>query len=275
METLADRVKMFNAKIGNSKVFDGTCQNLGTRYEQIVAPPKPIDKEQPCEYCQNMRYIYSAAGKLTSCPKCGVATKWKTAKLESYCSDSERSRKNTFETFQIAANGVTNAKLLECLKAAKSFASNPKGWLVIYGKRGNGKSHLSAAAYNRCKASSNPNAIFISMPDLVDSLKALFDKRTADDQHTTYDERLSVYKEIPVLFLDDLGAEKVSDWSQSVLFSIMDYRYRNELATMITSNLLLTDDDCGVESRVLSRFTHASFCTMIENNSANYRPKAS
>ncbi len=274
METLAERVKLFNAKINKSPVIDGAFANLGTRYERIEAPPKPIDKEQPCEYCQNMRYIYGANGKLASCPKCGVATKWKTARLESYCSDSERSRRNTFETFSIVTNGTNNQKLIECVKAAKSFAQNPKGWLVIYGKRGNGKSHLSAAAYNRCKATSNPNAIFISMPDLVDSLKALFDKRAADEQHTTYDERLSVYKEIPVLFLDDLGAEKVSEWSQSVLFSIMDYRYRNELPTMITSNLLLNDDDCGVETRVLSRFTHASFCTMIYNDSANYRPKA-
>ena len=47
---------------------------------------------------------------------------------------------------------------------------------------------------------------------------------------------------IPLLLLDDIGAEKVSDWSRDeVLGIILQYRMENHLPTFFTSNLTLDE----------------------------------
>ena len=47
------------------------------------------------------------------------------------------------------------------------------------------------------------------------------------------------YSEADCLVLDDLGAEKTTDWSFSVLYLIIDNRYNNYKKTIITSNFAL------------------------------------
>ena len=43
-------------------------------------------------------------------------------------------------------------------------------------------------------------------------------------------------KTVELLVLDDLGAEKSSEWTKSVLFEIIDYRYNEMLPILITTN---------------------------------------
>lgn len=45
----------------------------------------------------------------------------------------------------------------------------------------------------------------------------------------------------PFLVLDDLGTEKLSDWVQEKLYAILDWRYGQELPTLVTSNLTLAE----------------------------------
>lgn len=44
------------------------------------------------------------------------------------------------------------------------------------------------------------------------------------------------FKEIPCLVLDDLGKERTTDFSLDAMYDIVDYRYRHELQTIITTN---------------------------------------
>ena len=64
-----------------------------------------------------------------------------------------------------------------------------------------------------------------------------------------------------VLLLDDLGAEKSSEWTRKELMVILDERYRNNKVTVITSNLMLTDGElrktCG--DRAYSRLCSDHF----------------
>ena len=139
----------------------------------------------------------------------------------------------------------------------------------MYGPPGSGKSHLCAAVRNalgqRGKAS-----VFVSMPDLLESLKALMD---AEGDRETYTGRLEKYQRAPLLILDDIGAEKRSDWSESVLFEIVDFRYRNKLASLFVTNLdPFSPDD--FDPRVVSRWTDAQLSMVVHNGAPDYRHKA-
>ena len=55
-------------------------------------------------------------------------------------------------------------------------------------------------------------------------------------------EQFNHIKKIPLLLLDDIGAENCSNWSRDeVLGPILQYRMENHLPTFFTSNLTLTE----------------------------------
>ncbi len=156
--------------------------------------------------------------------------------------------------------------LKRCLRASEKFADDPTGqWLVLWGERGSGKSHLCAAVDNHLYQTRTPS-LFITMPDLLASLRQAmeFEKNTEQE---SYSGRMKLFKTAPVLILDDLGAETGSAWSDGVLFEILDYRHRNRLPTMIATNIAPDDFD----PRIASRMQDRAFCTVLENAAPDFR----
>jgi DNA replication protein DnaC len=138
--------------------------------------------------------------------------------------------------------------------AAVEFVKNytagkkPKGLLIVGGV-GSGKTHLAAAIIHDVIMSmpvsredqirglhgittGTPDAMFYSTVELYNDMRHEQSKY-ADDAVDV----INAVKQRPLIVLDDLGAEKPSDWTRERLYEIIDYRYRNELPTIITSNL--------------------------------------
>ena len=231
----------------------------------------PLDGGPVCATCNNQRYIISQTG-IIQCPACGVAAGWAAKSLDSYSSATGRAREQTFENFKIEIDGQIDTGLQLCRDAATAFADTLDGWIVFHGSYGNGKSHLCAAAANRLHERRKA-CIFISMPDLTKSLKDLMDDDFARSVNQTYGQRLSKYQAAPVLILDDIHAEKISDWSEGVLFEIVDYRYRNRLPTIFATNLDPLDKG-EFDPRIISRWSDAELSIIIANNAPDYRQRS-
>lgn len=215
-----------------------------------------------------MRFVVDGNGQLKPCATCGVAQQRRVDALDAFSSRSGVALHQSFENFVTAPDGSVNKKLAECLGASRIFANDPdERWLVIWGDRGCGKSHLCAAVANALIARSVPT-LYISAPDLFAALKQAMDLQVATDQESL-SSRINIAKTAPVLVLDDLGAEKSSDWTDSVLFEILDARYRNRLPTMIASNV----DPDKLERRISSRMQDREFCVVIENPAADFRKR--
>ncbi len=230
------------------------------------APVEASPNEPDCDYCGNKRFVLSADGALKPCPKCNVVSRWRLEALRAFSSSSALSEQQTFLNFQIEFNGEVEEILRACLLAAEDFANNPDGrWLVIWGERGSGKSHLCAAVDNHLRQAGVPS-LFITVPDLLASLRETMETQSTTEQES-YSGRMHVLKTAPVLILDDLSAEIVTPWSEAVLFEILDYRYRNRLPTMIVTN---TPPD-QLEARISSRMQDTAFCKVIENAAPDYR----
>jgi DNA replication protein DnaC len=174
----------------------------------------------------------------------------------------------TFENFDVRGN--KNAKIITAqdiqnlqtaLDATEIFSRAPKNWLLLEGGYGCGKTHLAAAIANYAVSIGTPT-LFITVPDLLDSLRFAF-----SDPETTFESRFEEVRNADLLVLDDFGTQNATGWGQEKLFQIMNYRYINKLPTVITTNLSLDE----IESRIRSRLQDDEFVTHIRITAPDYR----
>ncbi len=90
--------------------------------------------------------------------------------------------------------------------------------------------------------------LLISVPELLLEIRDTFNGNEISEKAI-----IDKYSWIDVLILDDLGVEKTSDWVLQTLYTIIDRRYREELRTIITSNLGIEEIREKLDDRIASR----------------------
>lgn len=115
-----------------------------------------------------------------------------------------------------------------------SYLKDKKGkGLYLSGSFGSGKTYLVAALFNEL-AKKNISSALVYYPELLRNLKSSFG--------SDYEEKFDFIKTVPLLLLDDIGAENTTSWSRDeVLGPILQYRMEEELPTFFTSNLTLSE----------------------------------
>lgn len=155
------------------------------------------------------------------------------------CELPEGTEELTFEKFEIV-DGTRPA-----FEAALDLAQggvNSLRWLTLVAASDRGKTHLAIAACREWLARGEP-ALYTYVPDMLRDLRQGFD---SDD----FDKRFARYCEVPLLVLDDLGAQYDTRWVQEMLDSIVDHRYVRHHPLMITTNLLADQMPARIRSRV-------------------------
>lgn len=168
-------------------------------------------------------------------------------------------RDKTFENFDRNVAGVSRA-----YDEARKFARDPKGWLLLIGPYGCGKTHLATAIANEVVRNRHP-VLFTIIPDLLDHLRSTF----APTSTIQYDELFEGVRKAGLLILDDLGTESATPWAREKLYQIFNHRYNERIPTVITTNRNLNE----IDDRIRSRMTDAAFCKIVEIAAPDYRQK--
>ena len=128
---------------------------------------------------------------------------------------------------------------IEIQSSCDQMRETRKG-LYIHGPVGTGKTHILWALKNkldeRCKENalhniSGPYSRVYNTTELLHEIRSQFDRKNEDD---TLSELLE-YKDI--LLLDDIGAEKISDWVRERLYLIINKKYEDIVPMIFTSNV--------------------------------------
>lgn len=124
----------------------------------------------------------------------------------------------------------------DALEAAGRFVQhylqNPettKG-LYLHGPFGVGKSHIMGAILNALAERKGVESMMVYTPDFFRELKGSIQDQSIDD-------KLDYIKTVPVLVLDDIGAETMTPWIRDdILGSVLQSRMASGLPTLYTSN---------------------------------------
>ena len=158
---------------------------------------------------------------------------------------------------------------------------------VLAGPTGLGKSHLAAAAFNvqaavemaydeqyraylaavtgaepvRARRPPRP-PVWLNVPELLIGLRLDMGRAGGD---RVWSERVEVASDAELLILDDLGRERVSDWTSEGLYALVNRRYeRLALRTVVTTNLPIDELTQGYWWPAISRLAEDGPLVQLE-----------
>lgn len=189
------------------------CQNKINGYCYL---PKIVDNNlefnyQPCKYQKKLnedkKYLKNVY--LFDIPK-----EIKEARIKNIYKDD----KNRYETIKWITSFIKNYEQNKYQKG-----------LFLYGNFGCGKTYLIAAMFNEL-AYKNVKSAIIFWPEFLRDLKSSFS--------SDFKEKFEYVKKVPLLLIDDIGAESTTSWSRDEIFCpLIQYRMQEGLPTFFTSNL--------------------------------------
>lgn len=104
--------------------------------------------------------------------------------------------------------------------------------LLFAGSAGLGKTHLAVGVLQRLARERGARGLFCDYRELLKNIQNSYNPQV----HTTEIELLKPVFAAEVLVLDDLGAQKPSEWVWDTVALILNTRYNDKLTTIITTN---------------------------------------
>ncbi len=225
-----------------------------------------------CEICGGTGYVrrdlpvgHPDFGKISIC-KCRQGEVQQKVRDRLFrLSNLDELKHLTFENFEsggrIGTAPAQSKSLESAFNTAQRFSRTLEGWLLLQGRFGCGKTHLAAAVANYVVDMGIPT-LFITVPDLLDSLRFSY-----DDPTTSFSQRFEDIRRAELLVMDDFGTHNATPWAQEKLFQILNYRYINHLPLLVTTNLALDQ----LEGRIRSRLQDPELVTRVQMQAPDYR----
>jgi len=130
--------------------------------------------------------------------------------------------------------------------------------LWLFGDTGTGKTTLAMLISKAALEAGKTVAIY-SLPKLLARIRRTYDSEPGGDSYLSFFERLT---SVDLLHIDDLGAEKRSDWVLEQLYALVNERYEAERSMLITTNLGHIELEDQIGSRTVSRLSE--MCDAVE-----------
>ncbi len=135
---------------------------------------------------------------------------------------------------------IVNAFILNFDK----FVNEGKGLYIYSQKKGSGKTFLSCCLLQELIDTRPINAKFITVLDFIELTKKGFKNDGSNDE-------IDGIFQTQLLVLDDLGVQMNKEWTETVLYRLINYRMTQKLVTIFTSNVPV--DKLKMDERISER----------------------
>ena len=175
----------------------------------------------------------------------------------------KRFKQKTFDNFSVTEE--TQHMYEACKEYAETFDKENGTGLLIGSQPGAGKTHLMAAITNKLLEEMH-SIVFLVVPDILQELR-----NTYGNNKDTEGRLLYGLADCDLLILDDIGAEKTTDWTTEKLYTIINNRYMNNKPVIFTTNCELKELTERLGDRTTSRILE--MCDVLEVETKDYRKK--
>ena len=183
-------------------------------------------------------------------------------------------RDYTFDKFEATSEWQQRLK-----SAALEYVKNPDGWFFAGGQSGCGKTHICTASCREFLLMGH-QVVYMLWRDDVAKLKSMALEAEGRE------EMLDRFKKAEILYIDDLfkmgnapdgSKQRPTSADINIAFEIINYRYNNHLATLVSSEWSedeLLDIDEATGGRIFERAGANGF-SIAPDRSRNYRTRKS
>lgn len=224
-------------------VFDALRADIETRVQRfqaqnpgvVVEPPDDWNREAACAACKDSGWVVETLGEpLVECTSCDVVTTRRRERFGKLGPVPAPYNRFSFSDFPAASAGMKRAR-----KNISDLAKEAPRHVFLHGPVGSGKTSLGSCLYRAWLAQGVAGMWFTvggratdGRPGLLQNIRDSYD---AESRKFTTSALLEAVGTVPLLFLDDIGAERVTDWVAEQLWSVVNSR--QERPTIFTSNL--------------------------------------
>jgi DNA replication protein DnaC len=148
----------------------------------------------------------------------------------------ERYRRCTLDTYDVGFKGADptlSKALLTARRFVEEYPADTAGkGLLFVGSTGLGKTHLAVGVLRRLVRERGVRGLFCDYRELLKNIQNSYNPQV----NTTELELLKPVFATEVLVLDDLGAQKPSEWMWDTVALILNTRYNSKQTTIVTTN---------------------------------------
>jgi DNA replication protein DnaC len=137
--------------------------------------------------------------------------------------------------------------------------------LAVLGPTGTGKTYIAMALARLLLTDDHVPVTIVTAADLMAALRP-----SAVSEHANLE--LMALAVAPVMVLDDLGSERMSDWTEEQLYRLADERSRNARPTIITSNLDGAQLRARYGARIVGRLFGGAALIKLDGNDRRALP---
>lgn len=148
----------------------------------------------------------------------------------------------------------------------KNMKVNNRG-IYIHGGVGCGKTHIAYALKMKYESVMKMTPSFWNTTELFEAIKEDYDKHYSDKTHLLE----ALMKSDRLLFLDDIGSEKPTEWVQERFYLLINKRYNEMKPIVFTSNYSIAELAARLGDRVVSRIVES--CEIVHLSGEDRRLK--
>jgi DNA replication protein DnaC len=221
---------------------------------------KPVEV---CARCEGSGFVLSEAGASPCDCQRGAA-------LDAAYRAARIPRK--FLAKSLATFSVKSPRQKEIVLAARGFLQTFRGGeqdhpgkgLLLIGREGTGKTHIAVAVLKDVIARGF-TGLYWNVPELFLELRRLMNESAELTESDLFDEA----RRADLLVLDDLGAERSSEYVTDRLYVLINGRYGDDMPTIVTTNRGFDELRTQIGPRIFSRI--CEMCVPLEFPEGDYR----
>lgn len=229
------------------------CECICSDHECLSLYHPPVS----CHACKDTGWVPSTIGA-RPCPGCTSPEDEEAFTLKRLVSGVEAWEIQGVRLSQL------DPKTEPRVTAVAWLTEQPTPFLLLSGSRGTGKSHAAFALARTLVLRRQLRTYINTAPDLLGEIKRMMNPEEEGSPEGVIQRAITA----DLMVLDDLGAERETDYAAECLYRIVDGRYRRKGLTIITTNLRPKDFP---ETRLWSRVSGVRHTTIVVTSGPDRR----